>query len=285
MTARWAYLFLAPAALGATVLVALPILAVIGIAFTDYDAINPPRAVGLENFSALVDDPIFGTALGNSLLFIAVVVPARLVVAVSVGLLVSVSRRGVGAARTATVLPTFLPEVAVALMWLWVFNPLYGPLAAALGALGAPGSEWLLTGWGARVAVAIMSLFLVGEAILVVAAARNEIPSTLYEVAAMEGASRAQAFRGITLPLLAPVLVVLTARDVALSLQATFIPTLILYDGGPEYATTVLPLLAYQSAFEFLRFGYAAAITVVMLAIAATAALAAGLALRRLSLR
>ena len=284
MSARAMWPFLAPAALGATLLVVLPTLAVVGIAFTEYDAINSPRSAGFANFSELLDDPIFRTALGNSLLFIAVVVPLRLAMAVAVGLLVSVPRRGVGAARTATALPTFLPDVAVALMWVWVFNPLYGPLAGTLGALGLPGTEWLLTGWGARVAIAIMSLFLIGEALLVIAAARNEIPAVLYEVASIEGASRWGAFRAITLPMLAPVLIVLSARDVALSLQATFVPAMILYDGGPEYATTVLPLYAYQSAFEFLRFGYAAAITTVMLAVAGTAALAAGLALRRLRL-
>ena len=278
---RGTWTFAAPAAAAAAVLVALPLAAAVAISFTDYDALTAPRGVGLDNFAALWRDDVFRMALGNSALFIAIVVPLRLLVAVAVGLLVSAPRRGAGAARTATALPTFVPEVVVALLWLWVFNPLYGPLAGALAAAGLPSAEWLTSAWGARAAIAVMSAFLVGEAIIVVAAARNEIPAELYEAAAIEGGSRRHVFRHLTLPLLAPVLIVLAARDVALSLQATFVPALVLTGGGPEYATTFLPLWAYRNAFEFLHFGYAAAISVVMLAIAALAAGAAALALRR----
>jgi multiple sugar transport system permease protein len=281
MRGLWA--FAAPAAGASAVLVVLPMLAAAAIAFTDYDALTTPEVVGLDNFRRLWRDGIFRTALGNSLLFVAVVVPLRLAVALGVGLLVSRPRRGGGAARTATSLPTFIPEIAIALLWLWMFNPLYGPLAALLSVLGLPGSEWLTSAWGARAAIAVMSLFLVGEAIIVVAAVRNEIPTELYEVAAVEGASPRHVMRHLTLPLLAPVLVLLAARDVALSLQATFVPALVLTGGGPEYATTTIPLWAYRNAFEFLNFGYAAAMTVVMLAITGIAAAAAALALRRLS--
>ena len=272
---RW---FLAPAALAAAALVVAPMLAAVVVAFTDYDALTAPEAVGFANFEALWRDDVFRTALGNSLLFIAIVVPLRLLVALAVGLLVSAPRRGAGAARTATTLPTFVPEIAVALLWLWVFNPIYGPLAIVLP------EDWLTSAWGARAAVALMSLFLVGEAIIVVAAVRNEIPAELYEAAAVEGGTRRHVLRHLTLPLLSPVLVLLAARDVALSLQATFVPALVLTEGGPEYATTTLPLWAYRNAFEFLNFGYAAAMTVVMLAITAVAAGAAAATLRRISL-
>ena len=275
--------FVAPAAAAALALTVLPMLAAVAVAFTDYDALTAPELVGLDNFRRLWRDDVFRTALGNSLLFIAIVVPLRLLVALAVGLLVSAPRRGAGAARTTTSLPTFVPEIAVALLWLWVFNPLYGPLAGLLAALGLPSAEWLTSAWGARAAIAVMSVFLVGEAIIVVAAVRNEIPAELYEAAAVEGGSRRHVLRHLTLPLLAPVLVLLAARDVALSLQATFVPALVLTGGGPEYATTFLPLWAYRNAFEFLNFGYAAAMTVVMLAITTIAAGAAALTLRRLS--
>ena len=269
--------FVAPAALAALALVVLPMLAAVAIAFTDYDALTPPEGVGFANFEALWNDPVFRQALGNSLLFVAIVVPLRLLVAVAVGLLVSAPRRGAGAARTATSLPTFIPDIAVALLWLWVFNPIYGPLAVVLP------EDWLTSAWGARAAIAVMSVFLVGEAIIVVAAVRNEIPAELYEAASVEGGSRRHVLRHLTLPLLAPVLVLLAARDVALSLQATFVPALVLTEGGPEYATTTLPLWAYRNAFEFLNFGYAAAMTVVMLAITGVAALAAAVTLRRMT--
>jgi multiple sugar transport system permease protein len=248
---RW---FLAPVAVGAVVLVVVPAALTLAMAFTAYDALSAPEWVGLANFERMFDDPIFRQALGNSLWFIAIAVPLRLLVALAVGLLVSRPRRGVGAVRTAVTLPTFVPEIA------W---------------------EMLVSTRGAQAAIVLMGLFQVAEAIVVVAAVRSEIPEEHYETAALEGASPWFTFRRLTLPLLAPVLALLAARDVALSFQASLVPALIVTDGGPIYATTFLPLHTYRTAFEFLRFGEAAAMTVVMFAITAATIGAMLLALRR----
>jgi multiple sugar transport system permease protein len=268
-------------ALGALVLVAAPAALTLGMAFTSYDALSAPEWAGTDNFGRIFDDAIFREALVNSLWFIALVVPLRLLVALAVGLLVSRPRRGVGLVRTAVTLPTFVPEIAYALLWLWILNPLYGPLAALLDAAGLPGGEMLVSSTGARVSIALMSLFTVAEAIVVVAAVRSEIPDEHYETAALEGARPAFTFRTLTLPLLAPALALLAARDVALTFQASFVPALIVTKGGPVYDTTFLPLHTYNTAFEFLRFGEAAAMTVVMFAITAGTMGVMLLALRR----
>jgi multiple sugar transport system permease protein len=275
---RW---FLAPVAAGALVLVVVPALLTLALAFTAYDALSAPRWVGTGNFSRIAEDPIFREALVNSLWFIAIAIPLRLLVALGAGLLVSRPRRGAGAARTAVTLPTFVPEIAWALLWLWILNPLYGPLAAMLGAVGLPGDEMLVSQRGAQASIVLMGLFGVAEAIIVVAAVRNEIPDEHYETAAVEGAAPWFTFRQLTLPLLAPALALLAARDVALSFQASFVPALIVTDGGPLYATTFLPLHTYRTAFEFLRFGEAAAMTVVMFAVTALTMAAMLVALRR----
>lgn len=273
--------FLIPVVGGALLLVVVPAVLTLALGFTHYDALSAPRAAGLGNFQRMWADPIFRQALRNSLIFAAIAVPLRLGMALGVGLLLSQTRRGVGAARTAVALPSFVPDVAYALLWLWVFNPLYGPLAAVLRAVGLPGTEWLLGPWGARMSIVIMSLFQVAEAFIIVVAVRNEIPGDLYEIAGLEGASPWQTFRRVTLPLLAPTLVLLAARDVAFSLQSTFVPALVLYDGGPFYATTFLPLYVYQNAFEYLRFGYAGAMTAVMFVVTAGMVGIQLLALRR----
>jgi multiple sugar transport system permease protein len=275
---RW---FIAPVAVGGLVLVAVPAALTLGMAFTEYDALSSPDWVGTENFGRIFDDAIFREALVNSLWFIALVVPLRLLVALAVGLLVSRPRRGVGLVRTAVTLPTFIPEIAYALLWLWILNPLYGPLAALLSAVGLPGGEMLISSTGARASIALMSLFTVAEAIVVVAAVRSEIPDEHYETAALEGARPTFTFRTLTLPLLAPALALLAARDVALTFQASFVPALIVTKGGPIYDTTFLPLHTYNTAFEFLRFGEAAAMTVVMFAITAGTMGVMLLALRR----
>jgi multiple sugar transport system permease protein len=273
--------FLVPVVGGALLLVVVPAVLTLALGFTHYDALSSPRAAGFGNFQRMWADPIFRQALRNSLIFAAIAVPLRLGVALGVGLLLSQARRVVGAARTAVALPSFVPDVAYALLWLWVFNPLYGPLSAVLRAVGLPGTDWLLGPWGARMSIVIMSLFQVAEAFIVVVAVRNEIPGDLYEIAGLEGASPWQTFRRVTLPLLAPTLVLLAARDVAFSLQSTFVPALVLYDGGPFYATTFLPLYVYQNAFEYLRFGYAGAMTAVMFVVTAGMVGIQLLALRR----
>jgi multiple sugar transport system permease protein len=273
--------FLAPVVAGAVVLVVLPAMLTFALGFAHYDSLSAPRAAGLENFRRMAGDHIFWTALRNSLIFAGIAVPLRLAVALGLGLLLAPGRRGVGSARTAVTLPSFIPDVAYALLWLWVFNPLYGPLAALLHAFGLPGTAWLLGPWGARMSIVIMSLFQVAEAVIVLIALRNEIPDELYEISALEGASRAYTFRTLTLPLLGPALILLAARDVAFSLQATFVPALVLTGGGPNYATTFLPVYTYQNAFEFLRFGYAAAMSLVMFAVTAAMAGLQLLAVRR----
>jgi multiple sugar transport system permease protein len=248
----------------AAVLVVLPALMTLGLAFTDYDGLSSPRWSGLANFRRMIGDDLFWTALWNSLIFAAIAVPLRLGVALGTSLLYARRSRGVGAERAAVYLPSVVPDISYALLWLWVFNPLYGPLPLLAGMLGFPVTEWLLGPWSARFAIVIMSLFQVGEGFVVALAARNDIPNDLYELAAIDGARPLWMFRRVTLPLMAPVLTLLAARDIVYSFQANFVPALVLTDGGPFYATTFLPLYTYRNAFEFFRFGYAASMTLVM---------------------
>lgn len=167
-----------------------------------------------------------------------------------------------------------MPDVAIALVWLFIANPLYGPLAAGLGAVGLPAPDLLTSATGALLLVVAMSAFAIGEGFVIALAVRRELPEELYELARTEGASPAFTFRRLTLPLMAPTLSLLACRDIALSLQFAFVAALLVTGGGPDRATTFLPLLAYRNAFENGRYGYAAAMTVVgfalTLAIAAT---------------
>jgi multiple sugar transport system permease protein len=116
-------------------------------------------------------------------------------------------------------------------------------------------------------AIIILSTFTVGEGFIVALAARKELPAELYEAARLEGASPPHILRRITLPLMAPTLTLLAVRDVALTLQVSFTSAYLLTDGGPDRATLFLPLLIYDVAFEQLRYGYGAAMTVAMFVI------------------
>jgi multiple sugar transport system permease protein len=206
----------------------------------------------------------------------------RLVGALGLALLLHKRFRGVGIYRTGAYLPTIVPDVASALLWLWILNPLYGPLNLFLGLFGDFTPAWLTNPASAQAAIVLMSLFQIGEGFVVALATRQEIPRELYEMAAIEGSWHLDVFRRVTLPMMAPTLLLLLFRDTVLSLQATFVPALIVTDGGPPpYATTYLPLFVYRNAFEYLRYGYAAAATLVMFLVTAMIVLVQARIVRR----
>lgn len=263
-------LMLAPYLLGLMLLIVVPAAVTFGLAMTEYDLIQSPQFNGLDNFRELFGDEIFGIALRNSLMFIVIAVPLRLVGALVLALLLHKRFRGVAAYRTASYLPTVVPDVAYALLWLWIFNPLYGPLNLALESIGGPTPPWLTDATAAQWAVIIMSLFQIGEGFIVAMATRQGLPSELYELGEVEGARPFHMFRRVTLPLMAPTLLLLMFRDTIFSFQANFVPALLVTEGGPSpYATTYLPLFIYRNGFEYLRYGYASAATLTMFLVTA----------------
>ncbi|TDC65100.1 sugar ABC transporter permease [Micromonospora sp. KC207] len=273
---------LAPYLAGLVGLVLLPALVTLALAFTHYDLVRPPAWAGVDNFTALVEDPIFRIALTNTLVFAVVAVPLRVLIALGLALLLHRRTPGAGTARAAALLPTAVPEIAYGLLWLWLLNPLYGPINQVLRvggengltALGRTPPQWLTDPTDARAAIILVSLFTMGETFVVLLAARRALPRDVYEMAAIEDATGWDVFRRITLPLMAPVLALLALRDAIASLHFTFVPAFVVTDGGPPpYATTYLSLFVYQTGFEYLRYGYAAAATLVMMVLTLAAVL------------
>jgi multiple sugar transport system permease protein len=263
-------LLLAPYVFGLALLVFVPALVTFGLALFEYDLITSPDWAGAANFRELWGDDVFRRSLRNSLMFVAAAVPLRLLGALLLALLLHRQFRGASAYRTAAYLPTVVPDVAYALLWLWIINPLFGPLNLVLGAVGGPTPQWLTDPHDARWAVVVMSLFQIGEGFVVALAVRQSLPGDLYELAEVEGARPWYVFARVTLPLMAPALLLLLFRDTIFSFQANFVPALVIFDGGPPpYATTYLPLFVYTNAFEYLRYGYAAAASLVMFAVTA----------------
>jgi multiple sugar transport system permease protein len=273
---RRLFLMLTPYLIGLTGLVLIPALVTLGLAFAKYDLVRAPQWMGLRNFVELVDDPAFRAALRNSLIFAAIAVPLRLLIALGLALLLHRRSAVVGTARTTSALPIAVPEIAFGLLWLWLLNPLYGPINQVLRLGGENGltvfgrtpPQWLTDPTDAQAAIILMSLFTMGEMFIILLAARRALPAEAYELAAIEDATAWDILRRVTLPLLAPVLVLLLLRDTILSFQFSFVPALVVTEGGPPpYGTTYLSLFIYRNAFEYLRYGYAAAATLVMLAL------------------
>ena len=268
---RILWLMASPFVIGVCALVIVPAAGSLAMAFSEWDLVRSPRFVGTANFRELIGDPVFRISLRNSLFFTLAAVPLRLVGALALALLLHHRSRLHAAGRVAVLVPTVIPDAAYALVWIWILNPLHGPLNLALGAVGLPTPAWLTEPTPARWGVVLMSAFQLGEGFLLALVARRQMPDELYETASMSGAGRWSRFVRVTLPVMAPVLLLIAMRDTIVTLQATFVPALLVTEGGPPpYATTYLPLFIYRNAFEYLRYGYASAATVAMLVVTAS---------------
>ncbi len=256
---------LAPYLIGVAALVVVPALIGLPLAFTDYNALEAPVVNGLANFAELLRDDLFRRSIFNSFVYIALAVPLRLLGALALALLLLRRFRRVGVYRAAVYLPTVVPDIAWALVWLWILNPIYGPLNQFLAIFGIPGPAWMIEEWGARFGIVFMMVWQIGEGLVVCLAALGDVPGEVLEQSSVDGANAWQTFSRITLPLLAPILLILLFRDTIYSLQANFVPALIVgRGGGPNYATLFMPMYIYTTAFGYLRFGYAAAMTCAM---------------------
>ena len=258
------WLMLAPYLVGTLLLVGMPALMSFVLAFTSYDALTPPVFVGFANFRLLAADPIVSVAISNSLVFILMAVPLRILGALALALLLLRPRRGAAGYRAAIYVPTVIPDVAYALIWLWIFNPLFGPVNVALEALGLPTPGWLADADTARFPFVVMAAFQIGEGFVVLLAALRGLSPEVFDAGSVDGAGRWAAFRYLTLPLLLPWLALLTVRDIVLSFQWTFTPSFVMTGGDPYYSTMFLPLLVYEEAFDRFRFGAGSALMLLM---------------------
>ncbi len=268
-------LLLAPFVVGTFLLIFVPMTITLALGFTEYDLFSPPRWNDFQNFKNWAADLLFQRALYNSAWFVLIAVPLRVLGALLLAMFLNRSGRAFGVGRAAIYLPTMIPEVAYALIWLLLLNPGFGAVNLLLNALGLPSVGWTLEPFPARVSVTVMWLFQLGEGFVLMLAALQLIPQDVLEVALLDGANRWQRFRYIILPFMVPALLLLTFRDVALSFQGVFVAGLLTTETGPYYTTYFLPHYVYDEAFGLFRYGYASATTSLVYVV--TIAIVAGL--------
>jgi multiple sugar transport system permease protein len=279
---RPAILLAGPYLVGVAVLVVAPAVAVTLLAFTEYYGFAPPRYTGLANLERALADPLLARAAVNTALLIALVVPLRLALALGAALLLSRPSVSARFARGAVFAPSTVPESAWALLCLWILNPQFGPVSSVLGS----GLGSLTEPWPTRIGLSLVLALQVGETFVVCLAARSLVPPSVYEAAAVEGLGSFATARRVTLPLMAPVVVLLAVRDALLVGTALFVPLLLVTQGGPRESTLTLPLYLYHQAFVYGDLGFAAMVSVLVLAGLVLLALPpAVLSLRRLAPR
>jgi multiple sugar transport system permease protein len=261
------YLAILPWLVGFLAFTAVPVVASIGIAFTNWQILTPATWAGLANFTKLLSDQLFWQTLYNTVYISFISVPLQLLLALGTALAMNVRLRGIAVYRLIFYLPSQTPLVANALLWLWILNPDYGLANVLLGYLGIPSLQWLFDPVLAKPSIILISLWGIGNAMMIFLAGLQGIPETLYEAAEIDGAGVWERFRRITLPMLSPVLFFNLVIGVIGSFQAYFTLVYITTGGGPANATLIYILYLYQKAFEDFNMGYASALALILFGI------------------
>ena len=270
-------LFASPFLFGFGAFFLYPLVASVYYSFCHYNVIQPPMWIGLENFRELFTrDAVFWKSLYNTLYYTVFSVPLGLAVSIGLALLLNQKVRGMAAYRTVFFLPTIVPMVASAVLWLWVLNPESGLLNETLRQfLRVDGPGWLADEHWAKPSLILMSLWATGGAMVIFLAGLADVPASLYEVAAIDGAGRWAKFRNITLPMLTPTILFNLVMGLIGAFQYfTQVYVMTGGKGGPVDSTMFYALYLYRNSFHYLRMGYASAMAwmLFLLILAATVA-------------
>jgi multiple sugar transport system permease protein len=265
------YLFLLPWFLGLVVLTAGPLIASLLLSFTDFDLLQAPTWVGLQNYVTMfTSDPRYLQSLGVTFLYVIVGVPAQLAVALGVAVLLNQKVRGLGFFRAAFYLPSLLgASVAIAIMWRQLFGE-NGVINHVLGSIGVDAPNWIASPQWALWTLVLLHVWQFGSAMIIFLAGLQQVPRDLYDAASVDGASRWTQFRSVTIPMITPVIFFNLVLGIVNSFQA-FTSAYIISGGtgGPSDSTLFATLYLYQQGFGSFHMGYASAMAWMLLIIIA----------------
>lgn len=263
------YLFLLPWLTLFALFVVYPFVYGLGISLYDFNFVNR-TFIGLANYKTLLGDARFWRSMFATLKMALIIIPGTLALSLWIAnTLFYRTRRMQAFGKAAFYMTSIVSEVALVIVWKWIFNPAYGVSATLTDALGMSRINWFGNANLSvpLIAVLVMS-FTIAQPVILYSAAMNNIPETYYEAAELDGASRTQQFFHITLPLLKPTTTFILITTTISSLQIFAIPYL-LTGGGPDFATTTMLLMIYNNAFEYAKLGYASAMSAVLFIIIA----------------
>ena len=261
------YLCISPWLVGLLFFTIYPMVRSFYLSFTSYDLFNAPRFVGLQNYAELLGDELFWHSLKISAQYTLVSVPGSTVIAIAIAMLLNQGGvKGINYWRTIYYMPSIVSAVAVAVLWMYIFNPDFGLLNTILGWFGIDGPGWITSPKWALPSIILMSWWGIGQPVVIYLAGLKGIPKVFYEAAEIDGASSWSRFWNITIPMLSSTIFFNVVMDVIGSFQV-FTAALVMTDGGPLNSTLFYVLYLYRNAFEYLRMGYASALAWVLFVI------------------
>jgi multiple sugar transport system permease protein len=264
------YLFISPWLAGFLFLTLWPMVQSLYYTFTDFSLLNAPKWIGLQNFTEIAQDRFFYNSLKVTFIYVLTSVPSKLAFALLVAMMMNQRIKGIGLYRTIIYLPSLIGgSIAVAVLWKNIFG-ISGFINHIVPYLGIPAKNWIGTPGTALGTLVTLSVWQFGSAMIIFLAGLKQIPSELYEAAAVDGASKLRQFVSVTLPMLSPVIFFNLIMGVINSFQS-FTAAFVITNGGPLNSTEMYALYLYQKAFATLHMGYASALAWILLVIVAAA--------------
>jgi multiple sugar transport system permease protein len=268
-------LFALPWLIGFLLFQLYPIISAIYQSFTDYDIFTPPKWVGLANYIELLGDKSVLKAFSNTLYMAVVGLPIGLIIALMVALLLNTKVKGLSVFRTIYYLPSVVPVVAAASVFIWVLNPEYGLLADVLRPLGIALPSFVSNPNYTKPGLIIMDTWRLGQSAIIFLAALQSVPKSYYEASTLDGANVFQRFFSITLPCISPTILFLFITGMIGTFQyftqgfvfAAVTNATQRQSGGPANSLLFYSTYLYNNAFSYLRFGYASALAIVLLVV------------------
>lgn len=253
------FLFASPFIIGFLVFIAYPMAYSVWLVFHKWDLLSPPRYVGLGNILKMLRDPKANLSLYNSAYYTVFAVPIQLVISFTLAMLLNQPIKGRAFYRAGFYMPIIVPLVASAVMWQRVFHPEFGLLNDLLARVGIPPQMWLWDPKLAKPAFIFMSFWMIGRQMVIFIAGLQNIPQAILEAASIDGAGTFRRIIHIVIPLMTPMIFYNMIMAIINSFQ-TFIPAMLITEGGPQDATLFVVLNIYRNGFQYYKMGYATAL-------------------------
>lgn len=258
------YVFALPWFIGFSVFLAYPLIASIYFSFCDYSVLKKPVFIGLDNYRELFADEVFWITVKNTAIYAAISLPAGMVMALGLAMLLNAKVPGTTFFRTVFFLPSLVPMVSLAVLWLWILNGEHGILNEVLRMVGIQGPNWLGDPAWSKPALVVLGVWGVGNAVLIYLAGLQDVPVSLVEAAELDGASPWQKTRHVTIPMISPVILFNLIMGIIGTLQVFTVPYVMFPGGSPARSTYFYAMYLFDNAFLYNKMGYASAMGWIM---------------------
>lgn len=262
--ARTALWFASPWFVGFALFLAYPLLASFYYSFCDYSVLRKPVWVGVHNYQVLVRDEVFWIGLRNTAIYASMALPFGLLVALGLAMLLNAKIRGMTVYRTIFFLPSLVPTIPLAVLWLWVFNGDHGILNEILKLVHISGPNWLGSTTWSKPALSLLAVWGSGNAMVIYLAGLQDVPQELYEAADLDGGSWWTKTRHVTLPMVSPVILFNLIMGIIGTLQVFAEPYVMFPGGSPARSTYFYTMYLFDCAFRYHKMGYACAMGWIM---------------------